>query len=71
MANYFSLKILLLVVFASFGAAVVDKWVPPNFNWDAVDPGPRESWKGLYHNLSHPDVAVSKEVMAMGGQSNA
>lgn len=59
-------SISLLLAFPSFGAAVVDKWIPANFNWSAVDPGPPKSWNGLYMNLSGPSVTVSKDLVTVG-----
>ncbi|KAJ9292854.1 hypothetical protein DTO271G3_8301 [Paecilomyces variotii] len=64
--TYFFCLYLTVLVFSPLAIAVVDKWTPAGFNWSAVDPGPKESWNGLYQNLSDPSVAVSKEVMALG-----
>ncbi|KAJ9270731.1 hypothetical protein DTO212C5_3228 [Paecilomyces variotii] len=64
--TYFFCLSLAVLVFSPLAIAVVDKWTPAGFNWSAVDPGPKESWNGLYQNLSDPSVAVSKEVMALG-----
>ncbi|KAE8393876.1 hypothetical protein ETB97_011821 [Aspergillus alliaceus] len=46
----FTLHLPLLLALASLSFAVVDKWTPESFNWSALDPGPRESWQGLYLN---------------------
>src|SRR6266566_2009657 len=65
----FSFLIRLSVAFLAFGlpaCAVVDKWTPAGFNWSIHDAGSADTWHGLYHNLSDPSVAVSKEVMALG-----
>ncbi|EHA20578.1 hypothetical protein CBS63078_2490 [Aspergillus niger] len=41
---------ILALGLATCAVAVVDKWTPEGFNWSALDPGPRENWKGLYLN---------------------
>ncbi|KAH8889243.1 hypothetical protein GQ53DRAFT_870292 [Thozetella sp. PMI_491] len=60
-----------VLAFAIPALAIVDKWTPAGFDWNIHDPGPAESWNGLFHNLSDPHVAVSKEVMALGHMRTA
>lgn len=57
---------LALLAFGLPAFAVVDKWTPAGFDWSIHDPGSPDTWNGLFHNLSDPSVAVSKEVMALG-----
>lgn len=69
MAKQFSFLVCLITAFVAFvppALAVIDKWTPAGFNWSMHDPGSADTWNGLYHNLSDPSVAVSKEVMALG-----
>ncbi|KAJ4393341.1 hypothetical protein N0V93_002549 [Gnomoniopsis smithogilvyi] len=60
-----------LLTFTPSVFAVIDKWTPAGFNWSANDPGHPDTWNGLYHNLSAPSVAVSKEVMVYGQMRTA
>jgi hypothetical protein len=61
------LTILALIALTFPCLAVEDKWTPAGYNWSVVNPGPPESWKGLYLNSNdttalHPDVAALTSV---------
>lgn len=63
---FFLYQFMAFLLFARPIFAVIDNWTPAGFNWSFFDPGPADTWNGLYHNLSDSSVVVDTQVIALG-----